>query len=178
MYNKSIHNLNLNLSEIICNEKKIPISINLKYPNQILNKKKYSIENFECNFLLFTNMIDGTKFYKKIDKINWNWKLWLVSDADVILPPIVLSDWLRGLDLDQRPSGYEPDARYFTLSPNDLIHIQSLSFWVHLLSWNHGILQNPMSSVLSIVLATLRKKISDIVLSISRPTSQPSTKRL
>ena len=70
MYNKSIHNLNLNLSEIICNEKKIPISINLKYPNQILNKKKYSIENFECNFLLFTNMIDGTKFYKKIDKIN------------------------------------------------------------------------------------------------------------
>jgi len=70
VYNKSIHNLNLNLSEIICNEKKIPISINLKYPNQILNKKKYSIENFECNFLLFTNMIDGTKFYKKIDKIN------------------------------------------------------------------------------------------------------------
>jgi len=35
-----------------------------------------------------------------------------------------------------------------------------------------------MSSVLSIVLTTLRKKISDIVLSISRPTSQPSTKRV
>ena len=30
-----------------------------------------------------------------------------------------LSDWLRGLDLNQRPSGYEPDAR--TLLPDPLI---------------------------------------------------------
>ena len=70
VYNEFIHNLNLNLSEIICDEKKIPINLNLKYPDQTLNKKKYSVENFECNFLLFTNTVDGTKFYKKIDKIN------------------------------------------------------------------------------------------------------------
>ena len=52
IYSKSIHNLNLNLSEIICNIadgnslglKKIPININLKYSKQILDKKKYSIK--------------------------------------------------------------------------------------------------------------------------------------
>ena len=42
-------------------------------------------------------------------------------------------NWLRGLDLNQRPSGYEPDARTLLQTPNDLIHIQSLTFLPQLL---------------------------------------------
>ena len=43
------------------------------------------------------------------------------------------SDWLRGLDLNQRPSGYEPDAPYYTQAPSDLINNKTLPFLTQLL---------------------------------------------
>jgi len=75
---KSIHNINLKISEITCGEKKnnvinvkkTLINESLNFPKHVLNKKKYSIQNTNCNFLQFTNNINNDRFIKKIDKIN------------------------------------------------------------------------------------------------------------
>jgi len=84
IHNKHIHNINLNLSEIVCEFnikgvttlKKTSLDINLKYPKHILIKEKiFPAQSNNCNYLSFVEKKSDIKFNKKIDEINGNQKL-------------------------------------------------------------------------------------------------------
>ena len=82
IYNKHIHNINLNLTEIVCDTNidnaivvnKIALNSSLKFPKHTLDKKDFLINDSNCNFLSFGDS-DNNKFHKKVDKINGNYQL-------------------------------------------------------------------------------------------------------
>jgi hypothetical protein len=84
IHNKHIHNINLNLSEIVCEVsiegvtilKNTSLDINLKYPKHILSKEKiFPAQSNKCNYLSFIEKKSDIRFNKKIDEINGNQKL-------------------------------------------------------------------------------------------------------
>jgi len=78
--NLTEYSRNFKISGFVCDEtinkvtisKNISSDIKINFPLTVLNKKKLGLENFSCNFIVFENILNNSKTYKNIDKININ----------------------------------------------------------------------------------------------------------